>query len=133
MQISPIHYLSISTDDGERTFDYACPDDCTGGDYCAKIGQFKDRLFELTDDLPDGEYRFSTRTLWTHDLSITMTLPTGEIIPALTGAPSGCQRCGIPEREHGRQYLDGVGTHSWQQPTMAQIKLRMRARRLLAS
>lgn len=129
MPISPPHTVTIHRQDGERHFDYACPADCTGGDYCTTIGHLKGRLFELTDELPDGEYRFETRTLWTHDISITLTLPTGEIIPALDGAPSGCQHCGIPEGEHGRQHLDTVGWHAWAAPTPSQIKFRMRARR----
>lgn len=43
-------------------------------------------------------------------------------------APSGCRRCGIPERSH----FQGVasGSHQFEQPTVSQIKARMVSRRI---
>lgn len=46
----------------------------------------------------------------------------------MTASPNGCRWCGIDQRGHGRQSIAPVGTHTWQQPTQAQIKERMRAR-----
>ncbi|MFF5972266.1 hypothetical protein ACFY7C_12175 [Streptomyces sp. NPDC012769] len=43
--------------------------------------------------------------------------------------PSACRWCGIEERSHSRQWKPPVGWHSWEQPTQAQIKARMIARR----
>lgn len=43
--------------------------------------------------------------------------------------PSACRWCGIPAREHGRQYLPPVGWHQHTPPTTAQILDRMKARR----
>lgn len=42
--------------------------------------------------------------------------------------PNGCRWCGIEKRGHGRQATTG-GSHTWEQPTQAQIKERMLARR----
>ncbi|MFI8535445.1 hypothetical protein ACIGMX_35010 [Streptomyces aquilus] len=42
--------------------------------------------------------------------------------------PFGCRWCGEPG-PHGLTYLRGRGTHAWEQPTEAQIKARMLARR----
>lgn len=51
--------------------------------------------------------------------------------PSHNGAvaePNACGRCGIPERHHvTRAGTDGL--HTWQAPTDAQRKARMRARR----
>jgi hypothetical protein len=44
-------------------------------------------------------------------------------------APFGCRSCGIPRAEHGRQYTERVGVHSWSRPTERQIKNRMLIRR----
>ncbi|MFF4576876.1 hypothetical protein ACFY15_00465 [Streptomyces sp. NPDC001373] len=43
--------------------------------------------------------------------------------------PSGCQHCGIPTDEHGRQWLSTVGVHVWEPPTDRQILARMQMRR----
>lgn len=43
--------------------------------------------------------------------------------------PNGCTHCGIPDSQHGWQYLPGVGVHGWMAPTQQQIKARMQARR----
>ncbi|MEU6979617.1 hypothetical protein [Streptomyces sp. NPDC046371] len=45
------------------------------------------------------------------------------------GSPNGCHWCGINQRSHGRQYSEESGWHAWTQPTDAQIKARMQARR----
>jgi len=42
--------------------------------------------------------------------------------------PFGCRWCGLPD-PHGQYYTRSVGMHSWERPTNAQIKARMRARR----
>ncbi|MDX3279060.1 hypothetical protein [Streptomyces scabiei] len=42
--------------------------------------------------------------------------------------PMGCRICGIEKRGHAIQAGSG-GSHTWQQPTLQQIKERMRARR----
>lgn len=47
--------------------------------------------------------------------------------------PYGCRWCGTQRSHHGRQYLIGRGMHSWEQPTEAQIKARMLARRAARS
>ena len=46
-----------------------------------------------------------------------------------TTTPNGCRHCGIPERQHYRQWKAPVGWHQWQKPTSAQILARMKARR----
>lgn len=48
-----------------------------------------------------------------------------------TPTPNGCRWCGIGERTHpfGPTWLPGRGFHVWEQPTQAQIKARMVARR----
>ena len=48
-----------------------------------------------------------------------------------TPTPNGCRWCGIGERTHpfGPTWLPGRGFHLWEQPTQAQIKARMVARR----
>lgn len=48
-----------------------------------------------------------------------------------TPTPSGCRWCGIEQRSHpfGPTWLPGRGFHEWEQPTQAQIKARMLARR----
>ncbi|WP_145503154.1 hypothetical protein [Streptomyces sp. CFMR 7] len=48
--------------------------------------------------------------------------------PRLTH-PSGCQHCGINQREHMQRWKPPVGWHQWAAPTQAQIKARMQARR----
>lgn len=49
----------------------------------------------------------------------------------VTPTPNGCRWCGIGERTHpfGPTWLPGRGFHVWEQPTQAQIKARMVARR----
>lgn len=42
--------------------------------------------------------------------------------------PMGCARCGIDQRGHAIQASAG-GSHTWQQPSLQQIRDRMRARR----
>lgn len=44
-------------------------------------------------------------------------------------APSGCRWCGCPEHTHMQRWLPGRGFHAWEQPTRAQVKARMIARR----
>jgi hypothetical protein len=45
--------------------------------------------------------------------------------------PFGCRWCGINQRSHpfGPTWMRGRGMHQWEQPTQAQIKARMLARR----
>ncbi|TDB86286.1 hypothetical protein E1264_18510 [Actinomadura sp. KC216] len=43
--------------------------------------------------------------------------------------PSGCRHCGLPERGHGQRWTEDAGWHTWTQPTDAQTKQRMLARR----
>lgn len=43
--------------------------------------------------------------------------------------PFGCRWCGVEQRFHGRRSLRGRNSHRWEQPTQAQIKARMLARR----
>ncbi|MFI0268619.1 hypothetical protein [Streptomyces luteogriseus] len=43
--------------------------------------------------------------------------------------PFGCRWCGTQQSHHGRSYMRGRGMHGWEQPTQAQIKARMVARR----
>ncbi|GGV34098.1 hypothetical protein GCM10010182_67440 [Actinomadura cremea] len=43
---------------------------------------------------------------------------------------NGCRHCGIPLWPmHAQRWTDGVGWHGWTEPTQAQIKARMLARR----
>ncbi|MFF0143644.1 hypothetical protein ACFYRN_45600 [Streptomyces sp. NPDC005227] len=43
--------------------------------------------------------------------------------------PFGCRWCGTEHDGHGGRYMRGKGMHHWEQPTQAQIKARMLARR----
>lgn len=43
--------------------------------------------------------------------------------------PSGCRWCGVEQYGHMQSWLPGRGFHCWEQPTQAQIKARMLARR----
>lgn len=43
--------------------------------------------------------------------------------------PFGCRWCGTERGHHGRSWMPGHGVHAWVQPTQAQIKARMLARR----
>lgn len=43
--------------------------------------------------------------------------------------PFGCRWCGAEQRFHGLRNLRGRNSHRWVQPTQAQIKARMLARR----
>jgi hypothetical protein len=43
--------------------------------------------------------------------------------------PFGCRWCGTEHGGHGRRWMPGKGLHRWGQPTQAQIKARMLARR----
>lgn len=52
-----------------------------------------------------------------------------DIMRERVSEPYGCQHCGDAKRHHGRQYLSGVGLHSWERPTDEQVKARMLARR----
>lgn len=45
-----------------------------------------------------------------------------------TVEPSGCQHCGIPERDHMQRWKPGPGWHQWTAPTQEQILARMQAR-----
>ncbi|MFJ9420776.1 hypothetical protein [Streptomyces sp. NPDC101249] len=47
----------------------------------------------------------------------------------VTPAPGGCRWCGRAEYGHMQSWLPGRGFHRWTQPTQAQIKARMLARR----
>jgi hypothetical protein len=44
-------------------------------------------------------------------------------------SPFGCRWCGIEQSGHGRRWKHSKGMHGWEQPTQAQIKARMIARR----
>lgn len=46
-----------------------------------------------------------------------------------TPSPSGCRWCGVEQYGHMQSWLPGRGFHCWEQPTQAQIKARMVARR----
>lgn len=46
-----------------------------------------------------------------------------------TPTPFGCRWCGYERRSHGQLFLPRRGFHAWVQPTQAQIKARMLARR----
>jgi hypothetical protein len=48
---------------------------------------------------------------------------------SLAPTPYGCRWCGIPQREHAQRWKPPAGWHTWEQPTNAQIKARMLARR----
>lgn len=52
-----------------------------------------------------------------------------DIIRERVSEPYGCRYCGEKQAHHGRQYLGGVGMHSWEKPTDEQVKGRMLARR----
>jgi hypothetical protein len=43
--------------------------------------------------------------------------------------PFGCRWCGTEQGGHGHRWIPGKGLHGWEQPTQAQIKARMVARR----
>jgi hypothetical protein len=43
--------------------------------------------------------------------------------------PFGCRWCGTEQGGHGRRWMPGKGLHRWEQPTEAQVKARMLARR----
>lgn len=43
--------------------------------------------------------------------------------------PYSCRWCGTDSASHGRRWVESQGVHGWEQPTNAQIKARMRARR----
>lgn len=45
-------------------------------------------------------------------------------------APSACRHCGIDQRDHYQQWTIAAGWHLYSPPDQAQIKQRMRARRL---
>jgi hypothetical protein len=51
---------------------------------------------------------------------------------SLAPTPYGCRWCGDQQGHHGQQYIGGHGVHAWEQPTNAQIKARMLARRTRA-
>jgi len=50
-------------------------------------------------------------------------------ITRATAEPSACQHCGIPRREHYRQWTGQAGWHQWTAPSSAQIIARMKERR----
>lgn len=43
--------------------------------------------------------------------------------------PGACRNCGRPREGHARQWVQGIGWHSWTMPTQTQIKYRMIRRR----
>lgn len=43
--------------------------------------------------------------------------------------PGGCRWCGLLPRGHFQRHAEPVGWHGWTQPTAAQTKARMLARR----
>lgn len=47
----------------------------------------------------------------------------------MTAEPNACAHCGIPRREHARQWVPGASWHPWVQPSNKQILARMTARR----
>lgn len=121
--IAPFHPLMIAVENGERTYTWDCPADCASRLDCNTINEIRYNIHNL-GDLPCGEYRVAA-----HQYGMLFTLPNGDTVPALTGTPSGCQHCGITEREHMQRWITGTGWHAWQKPTISQIKLRMLARR----
>lgn len=44
-------------------------------------------------------------------------------------SPYGCRWCGEARRSHGMCWVRSRRMHTWEQPTNAQIKARMHARR----
>jgi hypothetical protein len=46
--------------------------------------------------------------------------------------PNSCRWCGIGQRDHARRWSRAVGWHEWVEPTPAQRRARMSARRALA-
>jgi len=44
-------------------------------------------------------------------------------------SPYGCQHCGHEQRTHFTRWADGVGMHTWAEPTQQLIKERQLARR----
>jgi hypothetical protein len=48
----------------------------------------------------------------------------GKLIP-----PGGCRWCGIEQYGHTQRWRPSVGWHTWAEPTDAQRKARMKARR----
>lgn len=46
--------------------------------------------------------------------------------------PNGCRWCGHPDRGHANRWAPSVGPHQWVEPTPAQRKARMLARRAAA-
>ena len=125
--IAPFHPLAITIENGERTYGWDCPTGCASPLDCDTINRLRYNTHDL-EDLPCGDYRVAA-----HRYGMVLTLPNGDTMPALTGAPSGCQHCGLTEREHGRQWTAADGWHAWQTPTAAQVKLRMRARRMVTA
>ena len=60
--------------------------------------------------------------------------PKGHLVSArirhhTAPSPYGCRWCGEDRHQHGRSWVGSRGIHSWEQPTNAQIKARMHARR----
>lgn len=51
--------------------------------------------------------------------------------PADIPTPDGCRHCGTVQREHPQKYHEVAGFHGWVEPTDAQRKERMLARRRL--
>jgi hypothetical protein len=43
--------------------------------------------------------------------------------------PNSCRHCAVPERVHFQRWSDGIGMHTWVEPTDEQRKARMLARR----
>jgi hypothetical protein len=84
-------------------------------------------LLALREDTVQGEHYPVVHHdhLIPHDLELPV-VGAGE---RGTATPFGCRWCGTQRSDHGRRYLSGRGMHGWEQPTQAQIKARMLARR----
>jgi hypothetical protein len=67
---------------------------------------------------------------------VRRALPAGagrrKVARSLVIEPYGCKWCGVPRRMHGHRWKPPVGMHAWEAPDMAQILVRMRARRAAA-
>jgi hypothetical protein len=60
---------------------------------------------------------------------LMMRTVLGELHSESDRPPSGCRWCELGQRNHARQYVEGVGFHEWTPPTDRQIKDRMWVRR----
>ncbi|MFF6844633.1 hypothetical protein ACFY8X_38585 [Streptomyces tanashiensis] len=130
------HTLTITTTPDGLETDWTHPTDCPDGDTCDFLRRISRMgihdMVDLGTNRPDGTYnlaRFGFHSLCLigddgHILHPAEPAPTPQ-----AGDPNGCHWCGINQRTHARQYTEQPGWHTWTQPTNAQIKARMLARR----